>query len=657
MTVLSEESKITYIGSSSQTLYPIPFEFIKNDDIKVSVYDSNDEFLEDWTYSTQYVIQDNNVKVLEGYEIDNTKKMLVKRTVDYIQDNKYREGGDFPAKSTETSFDKTTMMVQQLQEEVNRCPKVNQIYNINVSLPAPNAGKALIWNAEENGFKNSTVDVDVLEEVTKQYRDESEAARDRAITAETNAKASENAAKSSADFAASTVNGFDTHANERQAEFDANAASKQALVDASASAAAASAQEAANSAVAARPLSAKNITNCITEIPQDIKLELVSGVLKLKAGSKVYKANGVAVTISGDLVAQQGGTNTGAFAFYRSDNNTVYTVIASQTFSGTTAPESPVTATTWLDMGAKDVKVYDGTQWVGGVSLPLCTFDNQDGKVTAVGQIFNGFGYIDSTTFILPGVKGLAPYGRNEDGSLKNFEIQVHGLYFRSITWDCSKGQKLFLGYDVGAMNPGFVSTGGLWRYFEKSTEPSSPEKYDIWYNPDANIIKRYSEDGWRDVRLAYLGQWFSESISPYRVTELKTKPTFCAVDYNDYAEDIQKCKLIAYDRGYNPGSVSGNFTAVLQDWHERFSIPVADNVTITIDTSQLTFPEEWYTIVFEIYFTNGAKTVNLSYAGGIRWVNGLTPDFTNGRSHLVALTKHRLWGDVAMSDAGSLGE
>lgn len=501
---------------------------------------------------------------------------------------------------------------------------------------------------------------------------------------------SETAAASSAATAAATVNGFDAHAAEKQADFDDNAAaktntfnsnyeaktasfnsnaadkttafnnnaaSKQALVDASASAAAASAQEAANSAVAARPLSAKNITNCITAIPQDIKLELVDGVMTLKAGSKVYKANGESITISGDLVVAQGGTNTGAFAFYRSDNNTVYTVIASQTFSGATAPESPVTTTTWLDTEAKDVKVYDGTQWVGGVSLPLCIFDNQDGKVTAVGQIFNGFGYIGSTAFILPGVKGLAPYGRNEDGSLKNFEMQVHGLYFRSITWDCSKGQELFLGYDIGAMNAGFVSSSNLWRYFEQSTEPSSPKKYDIWYNPDANIIKRYLKDGWEDVRLAYLGQWFSESISPYRVTELKTKPTFCAVDYNDYAEDIQKCKLIAYDRGYNPGSVSGNFTAVLQDWHERFSIPVADNVTITIDTSQLTFPEEWYTIVFEIYFINGAKTVNLSYAGGIRWVNGLTPDFTNGRSHLVALTKHRSWGDVAMSDAGSLGE
>lgn len=504
------------------------------------------------------------------------------------------------------------------------------------------------------------------------------------------ALASETAAASSAATAAATVNGFDAHAAEKQADFDDNAAaktntfnsnyeaktasfnanaadkttafnnnaaSKQALVDASASAAAASAQEAANSAVAARPLSAKNITNCITAISQDIKLKLVDGVMTLKAGSKVYKANGESITISGDLVVSQGGTNTGAFAFYRSDNNTIYTLTAANIFSGNTAPASPVITTTWLDTGAKDVKVYDGTQWVGGVSLPLCRFNNQDGKVTAVGQIFNGFGYIGSTAFILPGVKGLAPYGRNEDGSLKNFEIQFTGVYTRSITWDCSKGQELFLGYDSGVMNPGFVSTGGLWRYFEKSTEPSSPKKYDIWYNPDANIIKRYLEDGWKDVRLAYLGQWFTESISPYRVTELKTKPTFRAVDYNDYAADIQKCKLIAYDRGYNPGSVSGNFTAVLQDWHERFSIPVADNVTITIDTSQLTFPKEWYTVIFEVYFTNGAKTVNLSYAGGIRWVNGLTPDFTNGRSHLVALTRHRSWGDVAMSDAGSLGE
>lgn len=124
MTVLSELSKIAYIGSSSQTLYPIPFEYINTEDIKVSIYTSKNEFVEDWTYSVQYVIEDGNVKVLSGYNIDNTKKLLILRRVDLVQDNKYREGGDFPAKSTETSFDKLTMITQQLQETLDRCVKV-----------------------------------------------------------------------------------------------------------------------------------------------------------------------------------------------------------------------------------------------------------------------------------------------------------------------------------------------------------------------------------------------------------------------------------------------------------------------------------------------------------------------------------------------------
>lgn len=444
------------------------------------------------------------------------------------------------------------------------------------------------------------------------------------------AAASAAAAAASAKSAADTVNGFDAHAADKTTAFNNNAASKQALVDASASAAAASAQEAANSAVAARPLSDKNITNCITAIPQDIKLELVSGVLKLKAGSKVYKANGVAVTISGDLVAQQGGTNTGAFAFYRSDNNTVYTVTATSMFSGDTAPASPAIATTWLDMATKDVKVYDGTQWVGGVSLPLCIFDNQDGKVTAVTQVFNGMGYIGNSVYALPGVKGLVPNGFNVDGSLNNTEFEVANVLITTNTGSTDKRNIVF--------NNGWMG---------------HPRQ--SYYNIEDNRNYRTNND---ETGIIITTTIIAAAVEYVKgsVTSLTPKTVFHAVDYNDYAADIQKRKLIAYDRARNPGRLSGSYTLVLQDNDERVSLSVADNVTITIDTSRLTFPHDWYTVIFEVYFTNGAKTVNLSYAGGIRWVNGLTPDFTNGRSHLVALTKHRSWGDVGMSDAGSFG-
>lgn len=156
------------------------------------------------------------------------------------------------------------------------------------------------------------------------------------------------------------------------------------------------------------------------------------------------------------------------------------------------------------------------------------------------------------------------------------------------------------------------------------------------------------SPDDWGDALALYqLKSNLSQAID--RSTE--KYPSNKAV-----LDGLAKRKLIGYEADHNSGSVSGNFTAVLQDWHERFAIPVADNVTITIDTSQLTFPKGWYTIVFVIYFPDGAKTVNLSYAGGIHWVNGLTPDFTNGLGHLVALTKHQSWGNVVMSDAGCLG-
>lgn len=152
----------------------------------------------------------------------------------------------------------------------------------------------------------------------------------------------------------------------------------------------------------------------------------------------------------------------------------------------------------------------------------------------------------------------------------------------------------------------------------------------------------------------------YSEDLSPYQLKSNLSQVLDSSTEKypsNKAVQDgLAKRKLIAYDTDRNPGSLSGSYTLVLQDNDERVSLKVNDNITITIDTSQLTFPKEWYTVVFEIYFSNGAKTVNLSCAGGIRWINGLTPDFTNGLAHLLALTKHRSWGDVVMSDAGTLG-
>lgn len=118
--------------------------------------------------------------------------------------------------------------------------------------------------------------------------------------------------------------------------------------------------------------------------------------------------------------------------------------------------------------------------------------------------------------------------------------------------------------------------------------------------------------------------------------------------------------RRIAYDKDRNVHTISGSYTLSLTNTDERVSIGVADNVIITLNTSGLSYPQgkNWYTVVFVIYFTAGAKTVTFVDSGGqsIQWINGLVPDFTNGLIHLVTLTKGDAWNYVAMSDAGSIG-
>ena len=171
-----------------------------------------------------------------------------------------------------------------------------------------------------------------------------------------------------------------------------------------------------------------NVTNCITEIPQDIKLELNNGVLTLKAGSKVYVPNGTdtfdEVVINSDKTTSV--SSSSGFVFYRSDNNSIH-LEALQPTSGTTPPSGDGT---WYDTNANKIKRYENSSFAyDGISFPLCKCSSG-----SIDQIFNGFGYIGSTVFALPGVKGLIPDGRKADGSLKNIELTYNHVITKTFT-------------------------------------------------------------------------------------------------------------------------------------------------------------------------------------------------------------------------------
>lgn len=166
-----------------------------------------------------------------------------------------------------------------------------------------------------------------------------------------------------------------------------------------------------------------NVTNCITEIPQDIKLELNNGTLTLKAGSTYYKCDGsfTKVTTSQDY-SKTNLSNGYRLVFFT--GNGFDTPLVQDCNSGTS---EPTTGNKWFN--TSNYILYSGGsgnwQQKTNYSLPLAIITVSDGTITSIDQVFNGFGYIGSAVFALPGVKGLMPNGINADGSLKNREHTI----------------------------------------------------------------------------------------------------------------------------------------------------------------------------------------------------------------------------------------
>lgn len=130
---------------------------------------------------------------------------------------------------------------------------------------AVSASEALASMNSAEGFKNAS-------EASAQESADSAA---DAMTYANNAEASAVASEASNQSVASTVNGFDTHAAQKQTEFDNNAAQKQAAVDASANTAAQYATNSQNSADAAAA-SAAEVAGAV------IMLSQTSGIFTLE---------------------------------------------------------------------------------------------------------------------------------------------------------------------------------------------------------------------------------------------------------------------------------------------------------------------------------------------------------------------------------------
>ena len=262
------------------------------------------------------------------------------------------------------------------------------------------------------------------------------------------------------------------------------------------------------------------ITNCITEIPQDIKLELNDGILTLKAGSKVYVPNGPGVfdevVISADKTLGTIGTYTGSsLLFFDTVSGSLNQSVTNT--SGTTAPTSG--NGNWYDTTNNFVKIYSNgvVSQNSKLSLPIAKVIRTNGSWTSINQVFNGFGYIGSTTFALPGIKFLTPYGRNTDGSLNSVEritetviLNTYGYQTHSQQW--------------------FISHNGQFRNDRYYIQDDEPELYaaSVWYNTAQNKLYwcRTIEEGWVYITAVTIAANNISTDSNFNITSIEfTKP------------------------------------------------------------------------------------------------------------------------------------
>lgn len=252
-------------------------------------------------------------------------------------------------------------------------------------------------------------------------------------------------------------------------------------------------------------------TNGITYIPHDIDFEIVNGTTPtLYAGSEVWVPYGKAAPALNIGDSLNSGIITaiswdGSRLFYKVRYDTdlsiditsdpanaefVTSISPAHSFwwfnphySQDTAPSNFGPYALWYDTSENIVKITtdSGLTWQNYGSLPVGVFTmGGTGATKKLKYVFNGFGYIGSTVFAVPGVKGLMADGLNEDGSYKSIERTFDKMVMRTINFN----RTAFYGV---VLDGEYTIQGD--NYMEAAELPAAPDGYAFCYRKSDNTL------------------------------------------------------------------------------------------------------------------------------------------------------------------------
>ena len=187
------------------------------------------------------------------------------------------------------------------------------------------------------------------------------------------------------------------------------------------------------------------ISNCILEIPQNIKMTLENNVLTLKAGSTVVLANGETYT----TVQLANDISRDISTIVLADNNKYIAICsATQVFSpvhlsrcasGNTLPANDDYTYYWYYKVDEKIlyfkSPYDTTWRNIQAAYPICILTRNSGEDISFAKdsngndmIFNGAGFIGHHIFVYPNVKALVCKGYKDDRTLDSLLFNNQSL-------------------------------------------------------------------------------------------------------------------------------------------------------------------------------------------------------------------------------------
>lgn len=192
------------------------------------------------------------------------------------------------------------------------------------------------------------------------------------------------------------------------------------------------------------------ISNCILDIPQNIKLMLENNVLTLKAGSTVVGTGSdtySTYTFTSDLVRNNFSLNEdGQFMLVCSSTYFTWWKL-SNIGSGSTLPADNSTYNKFFLTTDKRIYSWSTDHWaILYVYYPIAIIERDSNNVVHFAKdsngndmIFNGACFVGHHAVVYPNVKALLPSGINVDGSLASRSIRTQSLQIIELGTDSNR--------------------------------------------------------------------------------------------------------------------------------------------------------------------------------------------------------------------------